>query len=157
MEEQKTKEALELLGRKHKLGQLEKGCYKGWSRQGPKVAVPAGCEPCLEQHVLPLFLARSQPAGIELRNKKKSEEFQEDVEKIKKKKNKKDDELRKYTAKDDGRKKRRVLKHTEKRSREQGVGGHCVRGSWRVRRVHKPHKVHRSHRARKSSASTLRP
>ena len=45
-----------------------------------------------------------------------SEETQEDVEKIKKKRNKKDDDLRKHTEKDDGRKKRRVLKHSEKRS-----------------------------------------
>ena len=54
--------------------------------------------------------SRSQPAGIELRNKKKSEECEEDVEKIKKKKNKKDGDLRKHTEKDDGRKKRRILK-----------------------------------------------
>ena len=36
------------------------------------------------------------------RNKKKSEECQEDVEKIKKKKNKNDDDLRTHTEKDDG-------------------------------------------------------
>ena len=42
---------------------------------------------------------------------------QEEVEKIKEKKNKNDDDLRKHTEKDDGRKKRRVLKHAEKRSR----------------------------------------
>ena len=53
------------------------------------------------------------------RNKKKSEETQEDVEKIKKKKNKKDEDSRKHTEKDDGRKKRRVLKHAEKRGRSK--------------------------------------
>ena len=54
------------------------------------------------------------------RNKEKSEGTQEDVEKIKKKKNWKDDDLRKHTEKDDGKKKRRVFKHAEKRSQKQG-------------------------------------
>ena len=43
LEEQKTKEACELSGRRHKLGKIgkrkgiEQGCYKGWSCQGPRV------------------------------------------------------------------------------------------------------------------------
>ena len=55
------------------------------------------------------------------RNKKRSEDFQRerDIEKIKKKKNKKDDDSRKHTEKYDGSNKRRVLTHTEKRSRSK--------------------------------------
>ena len=53
------------------------------------------------------------------KNKKRSEEFKEDVTKIKKKKNKKDDDLRKHTEKDYGRNKRIVLKHAEKRTRSK--------------------------------------
>ena len=61
LEEQKTKEALELWGRKHNLGKLEmkgiqQGWYRGWSCQGPKVFFGAfdsssldSCPPSLAQ------------------------------------------------------------------------------------------------------------
>ena len=91
LEEQKTNEALEPLGRKHQVGTIGKrDVTRDGAVRGRRCQFPQAANQCPEQHVLPLFLARSQPAGIELRNKKKSEECQEDVEKIKKKKNQKD-------------------------------------------------------------------
>ena len=59
------------------------------------------------------------------RNKKKSEARKE-VEKIKKKKNNKDEDLRTHTEKDDGRTKRRILKHAGKssRSKEDRIGNY---------------------------------
>ena len=45
LEEEKTKEALDLVGRKHtwknwKMTGIEQGCYKGWDCQVPKVIFP---------------------------------------------------------------------------------------------------------------------
>ena len=57
---------------------------------------------------------------IENQRNKKQSEAQEEVEKIKNKKNKQDEDLRKHTEKDDGRKKMRILiEHAGKRSRSK--------------------------------------
>ena len=55
------------------------------------------------------------------REKQKSEETQDDVEKIKEKNNKKYDDMRKHTEKDDGRKKRRGFEACRKENCESGV------------------------------------
>ena len=58
---------------------------------------------------------RERKMMIETKGNKKSEENQDDVGKIKKRKNKEDDDLRKHTEKEDGRKKRRAMKHAVER------------------------------------------
>ena len=57
--------------------------------------------------------------GLVFKGAEGCEERQEDAEKNKKKKNKTDEKLRKHISKDDGRKKRRNLKHAEGRGRSK--------------------------------------
>ena len=56
---------------------------------------------------------------IETQGNKMKSEAQKEVEKIRKNNNRNDEDLRKHTEKDDGRKTVRILKHAEMRSRSK--------------------------------------